>query len=154
MEKILKIVSVGDIKTASNKRDYRVVSFKSVKFIGNLQVTSNQSPISRVLWDEFTDESGNKFKQDPLFQDLKTGEVTVGGAVEGSLISFNTSEYLIPGSTKPVNSYTMVIFSNEYNNATAVANRALKANHACVIDSEGILTAVDNLKKEALVPQD
>lgn len=149
MEKILKIVSVGDIQTATSGRKFRKITYKGVKFLGTLQVVSNQQPVSRLAWSDFKDSEGREFKSDPIYNDIFTGEIGVGGAVEGELMSFSTSPYVINGKTVTV--YTMPIFSNEYNKADAVANNALKSNKASTVSEDGIVLAPANLEVNSMV---
>lgn len=139
---VLKIQSVGDVQEASNLRKFRKLTLSSVKFFGNAKITTNQKPLTRLVWDDFKDESGKVFKGDQLFKDLNSGEQQAGGYVEGETYTFNTTPYQI--GDNQATTFSCVVFSNE--NPLKVANNHLKQNKACVIDNDGVLTAEENTK--------
>lgn len=127
MYKFLRVVAIGDLKE-KNGLQYRVVSFRPVtQLITGDQVFSNQQEKSRTLF-----EAHDDFKADPLFTEIKNGNIKLGSLVEGTITRFETTEYQPEGYAKPITSYTCVVFSNE--NGTTYANRQLKDNFACVVD--------------------
>lgn len=148
MNKFLKVTQLGQIETASNNRKYIVAKFKPVAYMPTGQaVNNNQQVVTRLLWDEFTDEKGNVFKADPLFTDVATKNLNVGDLVEGNVVRVDTTPYDLNGRT--ATSTTLVVFSNE--DVVTVANRALANNHACVVTDDGILTKPEQTKKPELV---
>lgn len=136
MYKFLKVTAIGDVKTGEKGLQYRVVSFRPIAQLPSGEsVFSNQDDKSRTLF-----EAHDEFKADPLFTEIKNGNVKIGSLVEGTIHRFETTEYQPEGYERPISSYTCVVFANE--NGLAYANRQLKANYACVVDSEtGVLTA-------------
>ena len=143
---VLQINSVGDVQEASNGRKFRKIGFKAITFYGTMKITSNKSATPRVIWGSFTDESSKVFKADQLFLDLQTGEQSLGGAVEGQVVTFNTTPYQI--GDNQVSTYSCVVFSNE--NAFKVANNQLKTQKACVLDDDGNKTAPENLVNDSV----
>ncbi len=137
MEKFLKVVSVGELSKDKRGREYYSVSFRPVKMVGTITVLSNQKPITRVLWGQFTDTEGREFPADGLFSSIKQGELTIGGLVEGQIVRVETTSYEING--RQANSYTGIVFSNE--DMVTYINRQLKANKAVMKDDEGNLTS-------------
>lgn len=146
MTNLLKIVSISETKTDTRGRKYVVASFKGESFLGNMRITNNSKPLTRLLWDSFTDEQGNKFSVDPLYTEVTSGATKVGDFVEGKNETFHCTQYMIDG--KPVSTYSTVVFSNE--NGVTVANRNLKQNKSSVIIGDEI-TAPANLEVNAMV---
>jgi hypothetical protein len=144
---VLQINSVDDVQEASNGRKFRKVSFKAITYFGGMKITKNQKAIPRIMWDSFKDEtSGKTFQADQLFLDLQSGEQGLGGAVEGQVVTFNTTPYQI--GENQVHTYSCVVFSNE--NGYKVANNQLKQQKACVVDDEGNRTAPENLVNDSV----
>jgi len=146
MTKLLKIVSISETKTDTRGRKYVVASFKGETYLGNMRITNNSKPLTRLLWDAFTDENGNKFSVDPLYTEITNGSTKVGDFVEGRTETFQCTQYLIDG--KPVTTYSTVVFSNE--NGITVANRNLKQNKSSVIVGDEV-TAPQNLEVSSMV---
>jgi hypothetical protein len=135
MYKFLRVTAIGDIKKNPEGLEYRQVWFRpTAQLVTGDQVFSNQKEKSRTLFD-----AHGEFKADPLYQDIKAGNIKIGTLVEGTIVRFETTQYQPEGYDKPISSYTAVIFANE--NPVVYANRQLKDNFACVVDpSTGGLT--------------
>lgn len=147
MYKFLRVTAIGDVKKKDGP-EYRQVSFRPIALLPTGEsVYSNQLDKSRTLF-----EAHDNFKADPLYADIKAGNIKVGSLVEGTITRFETTPYQPEGYDKVISSYTCVVFSNE--NGLAYANRQLKANEACVVDpNTGALTAPDQLQKESAIAQ-
>lgn len=144
---LIQVVSVSEVKTAKNERPYQVVKFKELDKTVNLNgkqitVKSNNSERTRNVWGEGHTQDGVVIKADPLFNNLKAGDV-----VEGSFHTFQTTDYQIgEGETaRIVNSYSCVVFSNE--NPIAYANRQLKSAEASVVNTEVAIMAPAETEK-------
>lgn len=144
---LLKIVSIGEVQTGTSGRKFRKVGFKSIYLVAEMKITKNQAPVSRNIFDDFTDEAGKQFKGDQLFKDLNNKEQELGGFVEGQITTFNTTAYQV--NNNEVYSFTCVVFSNE--DAVKVANNNLKANKACVVDENGVPTVDEKVLKGDVV---
>lgn len=141
---LIQVVSVSEMKTAKNSRQYQVVQFKELNketIIGGktVSIKSNSNVRTRNIWGPGVTTDGVEIKQDVLFNDLKAGDV-----VEGAFHTLSTTDYTIGmgESARTVNTYSCVVFSNE--NAITYANRQLKQNEATVINTEAV----------SLVPQE
>lgn len=147
MYRFLRVTSIGDIKKKDGP-EYRQVGFRPVTQLPTGEtVYNNQQEKSRTLF-----EAHDNFKADPLYADIKAGNIKVGSLVEGTVVRFETTPYQPDGFDKVITSYTCVVFSNE--NGLAYANRQLKANEACVVDGmTGALTAPEQLAKEPAIAQ-
>lgn len=147
MYKFLKVTRIGDIQKKDGP-EYRQVWFRPALMMATGEsVFSNQQEKARTLF-----EAHDDFKADPLYADIKAGNIKVGSLVEGSIVRFETTSYQPAGYENSVNSATYVIFSNE--NGLTYANRQLKNNGACVVDSvTGALTAPEQLEKEPVLAQ-
>lgn len=147
MYKFLRVTAIGDVKKKDGP-EYRQVWFRPVaQLASGEEVYSNQQEKSRTIF-----EAHDDFKADPIYSDIKAGNIKVGSLVEGTIMRFETTPYQPEGFDKVISSYTCVVFSNE--NGLAYANRQLKANEACVVDANtGALTAPDQLRKESAMAQ-
>lgn len=139
--KLLKVQQISDIKTDKRGRKFYTLRFTTTTILHGLTIFSNQAPKTRNIWGEFTDESGNVFKPDSLFNDIVSGNLVAGALVEGSIHNFQTTPYELDNRT--VNSYSTVIFDNE--NPHNVANRELKDSFASTIDGD-VVVAPNNLR--------
>jgi hypothetical protein len=140
MYKFLRVTAIGDVKRNEAGLEYRQVWFRPIlQLESGVEVFSNQQDKSRTLFD-----AHDTFKADPLYAEMKAGNIKVGTLIEGSIQRFDTTPYQPAGYQKPVTSYTCVVFASE--NGLTHANRQLKANEACVVDSTGNLTASEQLK--------
>lgn len=136
MYKFLKVTAIGDIKKNPEGLEYRQVTFRSIAQLpSGDSVFNNQDPKPRTLF-----EAHGDFKADPVYSDIKNGNIKLGSLVEGTIQRFETSPYQPEGYEKPITSYTCVVFSNE--NGIHYANRQLKENYACVVD--GLTGALTN----------
>ena len=128
MYKFLRVTAIGDVKKNSAGLEYRQVWFRpTAQLITGDQVYSNQQEKSRTLF-----EAHGEFKADPLYTDIKNGNIKVGTLIEGTIARYETTQYQPEGYDKPISSYTCVVFANE--NGISYANRQLKDNYACVVD--------------------
>lgn len=139
--KLLKVQQISDLKTDKRGRKFYTLKFTTTTILHGLTIFSNQSPKTRNIWGEFTDESGNTFKADSLFNDIVSGNLVAGALVEGSIYNFQTTPYELDNRT--VNSYSTVIFDNE--NPHNVANRELRDAFASTIDGD-VVVAPNNLR--------
>jgi hypothetical protein len=124
----LKIRSVGNVKTASDGRQYFQVGFSAG--IGQKEVT-------RLIWEEFKRDSGTGLPIDEKvwkrgnhkdFMDaMKAGEL-----VQGEIVSRKVESYEIR-ETK-VDSYTAIVFADEKVEAVFAA-----ANHPILDEETGEL---------------
>lgn len=144
---LIEVVSVSEVKTAKNSRQFKSVVFKeldkTVKYNGrDIQVKSNNPNRTRNVWGEGATEDGVLIKADPLFASIKAGDI-----IEGTFVTVNTSEYTIGSgeNARTVSSYSTVIFGNE--DAVKYINRQLKANDAHVVDTEAVSMAPAETQK-------
>lgn len=148
MYKYLRVALIGDVKRNAAGLEYRQVWFRPITQTATGEtIFSNQDEKARTLF-----AAHDSFKADPLYDDIKNGNIKTGSLVEGSIQRFETTPYQPDGYTKPVTSATYVIFSNE--NGVSYANRQLRDNYSCVVDtSTGGLTNPQQLEKPLMMAE-
>lgn len=119
-----KITNNVSEKTGAN---FKTVEFTGMSFLGGRPVKSNLSG-TRNIWDARTitlsDGTKQDVKADPLFHDLKVGDL-----VAGKILRVDTTDYQIGDRT--VNSWKGIVFEGE--DGIKYANSQLKANNAKVL---------------------
>jgi len=133
MSKVESFLEVTAVETdkAKDGRQFQKITFRLIKFLGDRPVKTTQTR-SRNLWEANRLPDGRVIKADALF-----GECTPGVLVDGSIETYNTTQYKIGENT--VNTWTGVVFRGE--NGITVANNQLKNQGACVVDEHGQPTA-------------
>lgn len=134
MNNLIQVVSVSEIKTASNGRQYQTVVFKELDktiTLNNRQFTvkSNSNNRTRNIWGVGATADGVEIKAEKLFSNLVVGDI-----VEGGFHTFETTPYAI--NDREITSYSCVVFSNE--EPVSYANRNLKSNNATVVDKNAV----------------
>ena len=140
MYSFLQVAKIEN-KTTDTGRKFQTVTFRPVKFFGNMQVAS-QEVRTRNIWGETKLENGDVIKADGFYNNL-----TVGQLVEGTIETFNTTPYNI--GDNEVNTWTGVIFSNE--KGINVANKQLKNKNAKVITTEFSVAAAPQVQQAPAV---
>lgn len=101
MEKFLKVVSIGDEKTATDGRKYRTVKLQPQTSLPNGQMIMGSKVSGRNFWAQ--DPSGNP---DPLYNNIR-----VGTLIEGRYVSAKVEPYEIDGRT--VDTYGAIVLGHE-----------------------------------------
>lgn len=133
-QNVLTVNNIVENVSEKTGAKFKTVEFTAATFMGGKAVKSNLSS-TRNIWDarEITlgDGSIQKLKADPLFNDLKKGDL-----VAGRIIRFDTTEYAIGDRT--VNSWKGVVFDGE--DAVKYANSQLKSKEATVVIDDIVVT--------------
>lgn len=151
IQRLLKVISVSNVMQAKNNRPYCVVKFESRNSMPDgTPVLSAIGIGTRTVFADFTDEKGNEFKGDPLFNQITSGQAKPGSLIEGQIVKVRTTPYRIAGSDNDACFYTCVVFGHE--DMTSYINKRLKDSYACVIDEHGYLTAPEQTEKPVAAP--
>lgn len=149
MYKLSKITAISAKSKDKRGREGFMVSFRPFSMTTTgVNVLSGMKSAPRWFWSGFSDGK-NKFKADPLFEQIESGEAIVGSNVTGTITKFATWPYKIEG--KEVSTYSIFTFDGE--DALAMANKALKSNKSCVLLQDGELSAPNQIEvEEVLTP--
>src|SRR5688572_13924498 len=132
MESLLQVVSVETLHSDKSNCDFKKVTFKGVKFIGNREVKTNVAG-TRNLWPdhEVTLQDGTKSM---IKGDVDYATIMQGDLFDGQVHNFTTTPYVLEG--RQINQYKCVVFASE--NPMVVAARNLRQNSAAPLDENGV----------------
>lgn len=147
MQRLLKILYIGDVEVAKNGRKYRTVKFEAdTRMPDGTPVFTNLTEGTRTIWDHFVDKEGNEFKADGLWSAIESGAAKAGSYVEGQVTRVSTYPYKPEGFTNEAKTWTGVVFGHE--DPTDYINKQLKKNFSCVMYGDN-LTAPDQINRPA-----
>lgn len=131
MEKLLEVQSIETRKSDKTGVEFKVVTFKGVKFLGDRKVKTNVTG-TRNFWPDHEVTLADGTKQ-MIKGDIEFATVMTGDFFDGSVQSFTTMPYQVEGRT--LNQYKCVVFSHE--NGLAVAARNLRQSNSAPLDDDG-----------------
>lgn len=145
IQRFLKVAEIGNLETGKNGQYITVKFFPKYMLNDGTPIASALSDGTRNVFGSSTGPNGEEYKEDGLFRDIMNGTIKVGSLVEGELCRVQTTPYKIPNRDKEATSYTCVRFAHE--NLADYVNKQLKAVYACMLSTDGLLTAPDQCNK-------
>jgi hypothetical protein len=152
MDSLLKVVSIDTIYSERSGANFKKVTFKGVKMLGNREVKTNISG-TRNLWPTHEVEMPDGTKT-TIKGDVDYDNINVDDYFDGSVKTFATTPYQVDGRT--INQYRCVVFSHE--NPLVVAAKNLRQNNAAPLDDDGnafqlasSTQRVENKKPETII---
>jgi len=124
----LKIVAVGDLKTATDGRQYFGVDF-SAGF--------GQKKSTRQMWEQFKRDSKTGLPTSEKYWERGTRQealalMAAGAPIEGEKVTKNVTPYQIPGQEQMLTTYSTIVFPDEN-----VVNVFASAGHNIVDKDSG-----------------
>lgn len=131
MESLLKVESIETIHSDKTGVNFKKVTFKGVKILGNREIKTNVAG-TRNLWPthDVTLADGSKTT---IKGDVDFNGIMVGDFFDGAVHNFTTMPYQVDGRT--INQYRCVVFSHE--NPLVVAAKNLRVNDSAPLDEDG-----------------